>query len=113
VPYNFTHPGIHQFYEIRYLPFAILGLLAGAFLLLLPGNTKTVALAKIPFSAGLGALAYSLLMLALYAMYRDNLVWFVFWEEATELLLIAAICTVLWVFRRGLFPEGLKLTILR
>jgi hypothetical protein len=75
-------------------------------LILLLKKDDAMALAKIPFAAGTGALLYSLLMLTLYAMYRDNMVWFVFWEEGTELLLIAAISAVLWVFRRGFFPRG-------
>jgi hypothetical protein len=48
-------------------------------------------------------LGYSLLMLMLYAAFRSNLVWYLFWEEGTELLLIVAIGAFLWIFRRGLF----------
>lgn len=103
VLFNFSHPGIHQFYEIRYLPVVALGFLAVALLLLLYNRKDPIVLARIPFSAGAGALGYSLLMLMLYAAFRSNLVWYLFWEEGTELLLIVAIGVFLWIFRQGLF----------
>lgn len=106
IPYNFSHPVIHQFYEIRYLPMVTLGLLGTAFLILLFKKKDSVTLARIPFSAAAGALAYSLLMLGLYNINRDNMAWFVFWEEGTELLLIATISSVLWLFREGFFPKA-------
>jgi rhodanese-related sulfurtransferase len=103
VVFNFSHPGVHQFYEIRYLPIVALGFLAVSLLLLLYNRKDPIVLARIPFSAGAGALGYSLLMLMLYAAFRSNLVWYLFWEEGTELLLIVAIGAFLWIFRRGLF----------
>ena len=38
------------------------------------------------------------------AAYDNNRVWFLFWEEATELVMVVGVCGLLWVFRRGLFP---------
>ena len=38
------------------------------------------------------------------AAYDQNRVWFLFWEETTELLLVLGTCCLLWIFRRGLFP---------
>ncbi len=108
--YNFTHPLIHQLYEIRYLPLAALFLFLTSFLILLFEKRAPFLLARIPFAAGMGALLYSLLMLALYTMYRDNLVWFLFWEEGTELLLIVAIGAVLWTFQHAFLPGGIALS---
>jgi hypothetical protein len=38
--------------------------------------------------------------LVLFQVYRDNLTWFVFWEEVTELIYIVGVGAVLWIFRR-------------
>jgi hypothetical protein len=40
--------------------------------------------------------------------YDQNRVWYLFWEETTELLFIFAVCLVLWVFRRSLLPESAR-----
>lgn len=103
--YNFTHPGLHQVYELRFLPLASLAFFALALLIIWRQEDGGLLAARIPFAAGLGALFYSVLMLALYTVYRDNLAWFIFWEESTELILVAAVGAVLWVFRRGLLPD--------
>ena len=65
---------------------------------------EPVASAKVWFSAGLGFLSFSIFRLLVYAPFREELVWFEFWEEATELLGVAAVAVVLWVFRKGLWP---------
>jgi hypothetical protein len=45
-----------------------------------------------------GYLGFSYLRLAILTFSRDDIVWFVFWDEATELLLMAALAYLLWVF---------------
>lgn len=102
--HSYRHPILHQLYEVRYLPLASVVLLAGSMLMLLTIEKRSVVLAKVLFAAGLGAMSFSLLRLSLMAWYEENQVWFAFWEEATELLYIAAVAGALWAFRRGLFP---------
>jgi hypothetical protein len=43
-----------------------------------------------------------MLRMVLGGAYDDNRVWYLFWEETTELLLLLGICFVLWTFRQGL-----------
>jgi rhodanese-related sulfurtransferase len=99
---NYTHPVVNQLYEIRFAPLAAILLFSASFITLQFGRRDYLLLSKILFAAGVGHLAFALMRLALLAFYRDDLVWFAFWEEATELILIAGIGYVLWVFRKGL-----------
>jgi len=99
---NYSHPVIHQVYEIRLLPVAAIVLLAGALAVLLPRGESSVAWSKLLFSAGAGALGFSLLRLAIYAPFEQRQVWYTFWEEITELLFICGVAAILWIFRRGL-----------
>ncbi len=46
-----------------------------------------------------------MLRTVLTGLYADNLVWSWSWEEITELLFVAGVCFVLWIFRAGLFPR--------
>ena len=61
--------------------------------------------AKIAFAAGIGPLGFGMLRVVL-GVYHENMVWFNFWEETTELLFIGIVAAVLWIFRRGLFRPG-------
>jgi hypothetical protein len=36
------------------------------------------------------------------AAYDQHRVWYLFWEEGTELASVAAVCIVLWIFHRRL-----------
>ncbi len=56
------------------------------------------------FAAGMGPLAFAFLRLVFVGVFQDNLVWFSFWEELTELIYITGVGFILWIFRRGLFP---------
>ena len=58
------------------------------------------------FAAGVGPVGFSMLRTVLTGLYADNLVWSWFWEEGTELLFVAGVCFVLWIFRAGLFPRA-------
>ncbi len=62
-----------------------------------------IAWPKILLSGGLGFLGFGLLRLVLLAFYRENLVWFNFWEESTELMGVAGAGAVLWIFRKWLW----------
>jgi rhodanese-related sulfurtransferase len=102
-PYLYAHPLPYQVYEIRVCPALAAVLMAAAWLVLRFKRREAVAWAQIVFSAGLGFMAFGLLRLALLAFYRDRLVWFTWWEEATELVGVLGACAVLWIFRKGIF----------
>jgi hypothetical protein len=61
--------------------------------------------AKVLLACGTGFLAFGFFRLFLFAPYLDNLVWFVFWEEATEMIYVAGVAVALWVFPRLLRQE--------
>ena len=104
--YNYSHPAAYQMFEIRYCPILGLLLLGASLGALLLKKGDPVPLAKVLFAAGMGPLGFGLLRLFISTPYGDNLVWFVFWEEATEMLFIAAVAYILWTFRKGLFGKG-------
>jgi hypothetical protein len=62
-------------------------------------------MAKVLFAGGAGFLGFSFFRLFLFAPYADNVVWQFFWEEATEIIFIAGLVIILWLFRKGLFPK--------
>lgn len=100
--YNYSHAAVHQIFEIRYLPVAAAVLLAVSLALLRPKRHGQLLWSKIFFAAGMGAAGFSFLRMILFHAYRENLVWFAAWEEITELLFIAGVGAVLWVFREAL-----------
>ena len=102
VPVIYTHPVILQMYEIRIIPALAILFFALSFAILRFGAPRHLIFSKIFFAAGMGHLVFGFLRLMLVAFYRDNHVWFEFWEETTELILVAGIAIVLWVFRAGL-----------
>lgn len=104
-PYHYSHAVIFQIYEIRFAPWAALVFLASAIWILLQKREKGFTSAKIFASVGLGFLAFSLFRLILFSIYRDNLTWFVDWEEFTELLYVGGVGIFLWIFRAGIFRE--------
>jgi hypothetical protein len=107
--YNYSHAAVHQIFEIRYLPVAAAVLLTVSLALLRPQRHNQLLWSKIFFAAGTGAAGFSYLRMILFHAYRENLVWFAAWEEITELLFIAGVGAVLWIFRDGLFrrpPEA-------
>lgn len=101
-PYNYTHAILQQLFEIRYAPIAAMVFLSLSFAALAIKGSQGIRPAKTLFGIGLGYLTFSVLRLILLSIYSSNMVWFVFWEEATELVLMAAILTVLLLFRRKL-----------
>lgn len=97
--YNYSHAEVYQLFEIRYAPIAAMALFAVSLLALPRRHSGEVLLPKLFLAAGVGFLAFSFFRLMLLSFYSDNMVWFVFWEEATEMLLIVSIGAVLWIFR--------------
>jgi hypothetical protein len=96
--YNYSHPVVHQLFEIRYLPVAALVLLGVSWGVLKLGGTGSVQWSKVFFAAGIGAIGFSCFRLILLHVYRDHLAWFGIWEEVTELLFIVGTGVVLWLF---------------
>jgi rhodanese-related sulfurtransferase len=103
-PYNYTHLRVFQQMENWYCPAAALVMLGASLAILLLKRHEPIGAAKIAFAAGIGPLGFGMLRMLLGAAYDQNRVWFLFWEEATEFLMVFGICCLLWIFRRGLFP---------
>jgi hypothetical protein len=101
--YNYSHAVIHQFYEIRFCPWAAGLFFIVSFLFLLIRKERGIQTAKIFFAIGLGHLIFSLLRMILLDGFHLNMVWFIFWEETTELIFIGGIGYFLWLFRNKLF----------
>jgi len=103
--YGYIHPAVHQLFEFRYLPIlAMLSVLASLACLIF-GERHPMPLAKMFFAIAIGALGFTYFRLMLLAPFSDNQVWFVFWEEITELLYIAGVFIVLLIFREALFAK--------
>jgi hypothetical protein len=101
--YNYSHPLIYQIFEIRYCPAYAIILFTVSWLILLFKKKDAVALSRVLFCAGMGPLGFGFLRLILFSIYRDNLVWFTFWEEMSELMFVGGAGFVLWIFRHSLF----------
>ena len=96
---NLSHPLPIQLYEIRFSPLAALLLLAASWVwLTMNGHSpRGLLISKVFLAATLGYLGFAFMRLAFFTFYWDNLVWFVFWEELTELVLVVGILVVLWL----------------
>ena len=106
-PVYFSETLSNQLFEIRYCPDLALLLLMASWLVLLFKRQDPVPLAKALFAAATGPMGFGFMRLFLAAAYRENPVWANAWEEITELLFVAAVAFVLWIFRQGLFrPES-------
>jgi len=105
-PYTYSHPLIYQLFEIRYAPAVAALFFSAALLELLLRRERSFQLAKFFFSGGAGFLAFGMFRLILLSLYRDNLAWFVIWEELTELLYVVMAGLFLLVFRKKPLLEG-------
>jgi len=101
--FTYCNPMAYQLYEIVFCPIAALVMLAISLAMLLGGKMK---LAKMAFAGGSGALGFGALRMILAGAYSQRMVYFIFWEETTELLFILGVCCVLWIFRRRLFDKS-------
>ncbi|MCX6557859.1 MAG: hypothetical protein NTW95_10585 [Candidatus Aminicenantes bacterium] len=99
-PYTYAHPVIYQFFETRLAPLATALFLLAALLLMLLRRERSWMSAKLLFAAGAGFLSFTFFRLVLFSLFRDNLAWFVIWEEWTELLFVAMAWLFLLVFRQ-------------
>jgi glucan phosphoethanolaminetransferase (alkaline phosphatase superfamily) len=103
--YSYSHPAIYQLFEIRYCPIIAIVFFAAALVPFYLRKADPLPFAKILFASGIGFFGFSMFRLVLFQVYRDNLTGFVFWEELTELIYVAGIGAVLWIFRGRLFRE--------
>jgi rhodanese-related sulfurtransferase len=100
--YNYTHRFAYHLFETVVCPIAAFSLMAASWVVLLRKRPDSLARSKLLFAAGMGPLGFGLLRMTLIGPYPHNQVWFTLWEEVTELLFIAGVCAVLWIFRHGL-----------
>ena len=101
--FNYSHRFIYQVFERLYCPIASMALLTLSLLILMFRKDDPLPTAKIFFAAGMGPLGFGTFRTILAGIYSDNMIWFNLWEETTELLFVAGVCFILWVFRNGLF----------
>jgi rhodanese-related sulfurtransferase len=104
--YNYTHRIIYQQFEKLCCPVFAIIFLSIAFLILVFKKDNSLLLPKIFFAAGIGTLGFGTFRTISTSMYNNNLVWFNFWEEATELLFIVGVCFVLWLFHNSLLKSS-------
>jgi hypothetical protein len=105
-PYSYTRFDVYEIYERRVLPALAFISFAAAWLPLLRRGEPPIPFATKVFAcAGLGALGFSFFRVTLNAVFVDNLVWFEFWEEATELMFVGAAAFVLWKFKATLLEK--------
>jgi len=102
---NLSHDLAYLVYEIRYCPIAAMTLFTVAFLVLAFKKESPVALSKVWFSFGAGALAFGMMRWVLLGVYQDRMTWFTAWEEITELIFILATGITLWLFRARLLAH--------
>ncbi len=106
-PYSYARLGIYEFYERRILPLLAMLVLTLAYTPLLRKGEPPIPFSTKAFmSAGLGALSFSFFRVALNSVFAGNLVWFEFWEEATELIFVGAIAFALWQFKISLLHDS-------
>jgi len=95
-PYSYTRFELYEWYENRALPLLAL---TCCVLAIMPMLRQNRFWSNALLSAALGALAFSLFRLALDTIFHEALVWFEFWEEASELLYVLGVSLLLWRFK--------------
>jgi rhodanese-related sulfurtransferase len=101
----YTRPIIHQWFEARFSP--ILSILLSGLALLVMQRASHITLpplAQTLFCGGAGFLGFGMFRVTLGMVYAERLVWATFWEEATELMFVAVVMYILWIFRHTLLP---------
>ena len=102
---DFPNPMWSQLFEGHYCAWVSVLLVLNSWGALSFKRNDPVATAKIWFAAAIGPLGFGLMRLFLRAAYREDLAWANIWEEITELLFVAGVELVLWLFRGALFRE--------
>lgn len=83
---------------MRIYPIAAFTLLVASAVILWVAKDTPVRFAKYPFVFGMGFFIFSFFRDIIFYSYKDQVVWRVFWEEFTELLLIVGILIFLFTF---------------
>jgi hypothetical protein len=99
-PYVYAHPALYQFFESRCAPFAAALFFLAALLLLGLRRESSLTTAKLLFAGGAGFLSFACFRLVLFSLFRNELYWFVIWEEWTEMMFIAALWLFILIFRK-------------
>ena len=94
-----------QLFENSYCPAMAVIFITASWLVMLFKKDEPVPLAKVLFAAALGPLGFGFMRLFLSGAFTDNLLWYVVWEEVTELLFVVAVGYVLWIFRHTLLVK--------
>lgn len=94
----FYYPAIQQFFDLRIYPITAFILFVSSAFILLTIKKSSVKYAKYTFAFGTGFFVFSIFRYILLYCYKDQMVWKVFWEEFTELLLILGILIFLVTF---------------
>lgn len=102
---DFPTPMWSQLFEGHYCAWISVFLLLISWGALSFKRNEPVAMAKILFAAAMGPLGFGLMRLFLRTAYREDLAWANIWEELTELLFVAGVGIVLWLFQGALFRE--------
>ncbi len=97
-----------QGFENSYCPAMAIVFITASWLVMLFKKDAPVPLAKVLFAAALGPLGFGFMRLFLSGAFADNLLWYVVWEEVTELLFVAAVGYVLWIFRHTLLAKPVQ-----
>lgn len=102
----FTHPMLYQMYEFRFAPLMAMMLAAIAAVAALGEKDPQMPRSKALLAGSIGFLALSYGRLLLFAMFKEDLVWFQAWEEIFKLLLVLLVSAALWSFRERLSGES-------
>jgi hypothetical protein len=94
-----------QLFENYYCPAMAMLFISASWLVMRFKKDDPVPLAKVLFAAALGPLGFGFMRLFLSGAFADNLLWYVVWEEVTELLFVVAVGYVLWIFRNTLLGK--------
>jgi len=92
--------------ELRLYPILAAVLMLSS-LFFLGGDNTSLKKSQLPFFIGTGFMSFSLLRFVLIYAYYGSPHWFSFWEELTELMIIAGLCLFFYIFRKtvGLLKE--------
>jgi len=106
INHYYVRPLVHQWFEARYSP-SVAILLIGLALLVMQRTAHVTLhpLARALFCLGAGFFGFGMFRVTLGMVYAEALMWATFWEELTELLFVAAVIYILWVFRSVLLPK--------
>lgn len=94
-----------QFFENYYCPAIAILFMTASWLVMLCKKSDPVPLAKMLFAVAIGPLGFGFMRLILSGVFVNNLLWYVVWEEVSELLFVIVVGYLPWVFRRALFAK--------